>query len=718
MNKFLKCVMLVSMVPTFAYGDGMDDHTQAILEELELAPMIVRSTDMLNGYEQSWKGIAASGNTITKNDMENHNAMYFDDQLGRVPGVIIQRLGGEGNMAIMRTPPSPKHFVTYAENGITVRGKGWFNHHLLNEINWQQAESVDIMKGPTSLLYGSGNVAGVINYRTDQAPDKTIFEIEDMGGSFGRNNLKVKVGTGNENAGVVFKFADSRWDGYREDTEYDKQSYQGRGDVHFENGDLEVESSYVDYHSMQPSSQRLKKQDYLHNPKTRYTINTPTDTTAFRARTKYTHFFDNGLTVSAQPYFSETHAANLQERLAKNGAKGGVQQTDLNQWGIQLRSDKDFDFLNSKVILGFDYELAEGRFQEHEISGFIKRPFGNRSIDKTDQNYGPWYKNGVKHFDYEMDYTTIAPHFGVEFDPIDNVRLNLGFRHDTVIADVHNNQPASYKGIHQMTHDRKKSWSRFSPKLGITWDLPYFSDATVYANYSEGFRAPDDGLITRPGKRAWDAGWNLDPTVSYSHEIGLKASAWDFLNYNVTLYHTDKENALVSVKDKDGISQMTASGQTEHQGIELGWTTQDGALPYNLRQYGVFTWNSHKYIKFDGGPGKDYSGNYMDGMPAQYGMFGLAYAPSFLNGGEFNAEVKYQGETPGDAGNTWDYKGHTLLSLRGNYKVKQLPGLELMVKVDNVTNEKWAVRVGGSKGNDSYEPGLPIAAYGGFRYKF
>jgi hypothetical protein len=41
-----------------------------------------------------------------------------------------------------------------------------------------------------------------------------------------------------------------------------------------------------------------------------------------------------------------------------------------------------------------------------------------------------------------------------------------------------------------------------------------------------------------------------------------------------------------------------------------------------------------------------------------------------------------------------------------------------MVKVDNVTNEKWAVRVGGSKGNDSYEPGLPIAAYGGFRYKF
>jgi hypothetical protein len=41
-----------------------------------------------------------------------------------------------------------------------------------------------------------------------------------------------------------------------------------------------------------------------------------------------------------------------------------------------------------------------------------------------------------------------------------------------------------------------------------------------------------------------------------------------------------------------------------------------------------------------------------------------------------------------------------------------------MVKVDNVTNEKWAVRVGGSSATRSFEPGLPIAAYGGFRYKF
>ncbi len=87
-----------------------------------------------------------------------------------------------------------------------------------------------------------------------------------------------------------------------------------------------------------------------------------------------------------------------------------------------------------------------------------------------------------------------------------------------------------------------------------------------------------------------------------------------------------------------------------------------------------------------------------------------------MNGGEINAEVKYQGETPGNDQNTWDYKGHTLLSLRGNYKVKQLPGLVLMVKIDNVTNERWAVSVGGNA--PSYEPGLPIAAYGGFRYKF
>jgi outer membrane receptor protein involved in Fe transport len=684
------------------------------IEELE--PMTVRSTDMLNGYEQSWKGIAASGNTITKEDMENQNALYFDDQLGRVPGVIIQRLGGEGLMSVMRHPPSPKAYVSFAENGITARGKGWFNHHLLNEINWQMAESLDIMKGPTSLLYGSENLSGVINYRTAQAPNKTIFEIEDIGGSFGKNQLKVKVGTGNEDAGIVFKFLDSRWDGWREDTAYDTQKYQGRADVHFDNGDLEMESSFTDYHSMQPTSSRVKEQDWIHNPTTRYKVNIPTDTQAFRARTKYSHYFDNGLTLSAQPYYSQTNTANLQERLAKNGKKGGAQESELNQWGIQLRSDKDFDFLNSKVILGFDYELSQGSMKEFELDGFLTRPLGDRSIDKTKQQYGAFYKNGTLHYDYSADYTTIAPHFGVEFDPIEDVRLNLGFRHDTFIADVDNHMAPSYSGIHQMTHDKKKSWSRFSPKLGITWDLPYFSDAMLYANYSEGFRAPAEGLVTRTGKRDWDAGWNIDPTVTYSHEVGLKASAWNLLTYNITLYHTDKENALISVKNANGIGGATsASGQTEHQGIELGWTTQDGALPYDLRQYGAFTWNSHKYIEYKSDKG-DYSGNYMIGMPSNYGMFGLAYAPSFLNGGEINAEVKYQGETPGNDQNTWDYKGHTLLSLRGNYKVKQLPGLVLMVKIDNVTNERWAVSVGGNA--PSYEPGLPIAAYGGFRYKF
>jgi len=64
----------------------------------------------------------------------------------------------------IRQPISTNAVYQYLEDGIPIRPLGVFNHNSLNEMNLAGSESVEVVKGAASSLYGSNAVGGAVNF--------------------------------------------------------------------------------------------------------------------------------------------------------------------------------------------------------------------------------------------------------------------------------------------------------------------------------------------------------------------------------------------------------------------------------------------------------------------------------------------------------------------------------------------------------------------------
>ena len=85
----------------------------------------------------------------------------------RVPGTWITRGSGQESLAAIRSPVltgagSCGAFVV-AENGFATRPAGFCNVNQLFEVNLEQADAVEVLRGPGSSLYGSNAMHGLVN---------------------------------------------------------------------------------------------------------------------------------------------------------------------------------------------------------------------------------------------------------------------------------------------------------------------------------------------------------------------------------------------------------------------------------------------------------------------------------------------------------------------------------------------------------------------------
>ena len=89
--------------------------------------------------------------------------------LKSIPGVKAMSIGSGESKPSIRGLGFNRMAVT--ENGIKHEGQQWGEDHGL-EINQFDVDRVEIVKGPSALLYGSDAIGGVINLFSDRVPDR------------------------------------------------------------------------------------------------------------------------------------------------------------------------------------------------------------------------------------------------------------------------------------------------------------------------------------------------------------------------------------------------------------------------------------------------------------------------------------------------------------------------------------------------------------------
>ncbi|MEY3590415.1 MAG: hypothetical protein RLZZ466_935 [Bacteroidota bacterium] len=134
--------------------------------DIRLSPIFVENQGVVVTGISSPTSIRKTPTPITifkQSDLQQSTSSNIVDALSKVPGVAQLTTGPAISKPIIRGLGSNR--VVVVNDGIRQEGQQWGDEHGL-EIDELSVNRVEILKGPSSLLYGSDALAGVIHFQS------------------------------------------------------------------------------------------------------------------------------------------------------------------------------------------------------------------------------------------------------------------------------------------------------------------------------------------------------------------------------------------------------------------------------------------------------------------------------------------------------------------------------------------------------------------------
>ena len=119
--------------------------------------------------------VAGAITVISKQDIEQQNAVYVSDLLQAVPGLNVSRQGSAGNLTQVRIRGSEANQVLVIIDGIEVNDPARGSEFNFAHLSAADIERIEILRGPQSSLWGSDALAGVINIITTKTLENRKF---------------------------------------------------------------------------------------------------------------------------------------------------------------------------------------------------------------------------------------------------------------------------------------------------------------------------------------------------------------------------------------------------------------------------------------------------------------------------------------------------------------------------------------------------------------
>ncbi|EMO46968.1 TonB-dependent receptor [Leptospira santarosai] len=172
----------------------------------------------LTGIKQNvrLKDIPATVNTIDDRELKARSADQWLSAISYTPGILaIQNYGGFNTLTIRGLD---SRNVLLLRDG--VRDDTFLIQNSSPMSNFANVERIEILKGPNSVLYGQGAMAGVINLISKKPQKKAGYEFSTSGGSFGtrRASLGATGPIGAESLRYRIDAATSQYEGFRENS--------------------------------------------------------------------------------------------------------------------------------------------------------------------------------------------------------------------------------------------------------------------------------------------------------------------------------------------------------------------------------------------------------------------------------------------------------------------------------------------------------------------
>ncbi len=595
-----------------------------------------------------------------------------------LPGVSLQSGTYTTNRMVIRgmgsrTPYNTNRIRSYL-NDIPVTGADGISSP--EEIDLQGISRIEVVKGPSSALYGSG-LGGSLNLYAAVPPEDFIKGTIQYG-SYHTGKFGVSGAIHRNKTGAYFAFSHMQSDGYRENNTYQRTS--------------------------------------LLTTLSRKSPKTTLDFTLLLMNV------DAGIPSSTGITLFETNP----RAAAPNWlAVGGYKKYTKGMAGLSLNRKLSAHITNRFTVFGKIHDSYEKRpfnnLDDITMSAGLRNRL-NLHYDKTDWVLGAEWLAEAYH--WKLDTSDVGINENREnrnqlnvfamlyYRPVANLNISLAGAVNLVgyrLTDLYlaNGDQAGTRAFPAV----------FSPRLGLNYKL--FSSGSVYASAGHGFSMPSPEETLLPEGAVND---QVKPEQGWQFEAGMRLNLFNGrVGIDGALYWIELKDLLVTKRLTEDIFTGANAGRTRHRGMELminGNLFSYENFPGKLLSVVSYTRSWNHFIDFTD-DGNVYDDNHLPGIPGQL----LSASLQWQSGSFFTVDVtgRYTGNQYLDDGNTLKYGGYTVadLKLSAEIPVKCNGRFKIYAGINNLTNTHYAsmlvVNARGFGGTEPryYYPGLPRHVYGG-----
>jgi iron complex outermembrane recepter protein len=642
---------------------------------------------------QTLADLAGAASVVGRQDIQLGRQQFaLDESLNRVPGMFSQnRYNFAQDLRI-----SLRGFGARANFGI--RGIRVFvdgipstvtdGQSVIDDIELGAIERIEVIRGPSSSLYGSAS-GGVISMYTESGTPEPFGEARFTLGEFDQQKYHLKTGG-----------------------EFDKLNYF-------------LSASYLSYEGFRDHSEL--RQGTL-NSKFTYDINENSDLQiVFNAMNSPTREDPGALTFAdaiADP--SQAQARNVASNSGEdidqqkfgwtyNLDLGGRHQITLRNYYVWrdfqtfLPIGTHIPFVSDDGVVAFDRFFYGGGAQYTFTTELFGRP--NQfsvgiDVDRQEDDRQRFLNDagikGALAFDQREEAEAIGVYFRNIFAITDTLQLTVGGRYDTVELAVDD------KYLANGDQSSKLDFDEFNPTVGLNWNA--WGNINLFANYATSFETPTFTELANPARNLGVnlGGFsNVSAQTADSFEIGMRGAINEHINLDLAYFTMTVDDEVTNISNV-GNRSFFENADTERQGVEAAAVFDVFA---GLQLTTTYTWTDCEFDKFVTRPATE--GNKLPGIPEHQFYAEVAYT----HGSGLYAvwDIIYVGRFFANNANTVRAGRYQVANLRfGRDFEFGKTTVGPFVGINNLFNEDYFANVRlNAFGGRAFEPGPDRNIYGG-----
>ena len=613
-----------------------------------------------------------------------------EEALSGVPGVKVdnQANGERVHLSIRGQGILTEHGIRGVKillDGIPLNDPTGFAPDFY-DVDWATVNTIEVLRGPASALYGGSGSGGVISISTfDGTPRPVGGRARVDFGSNGFSKVLADVGGSQDSLDYRFSVSRTEGDGYRVHTAFKGTNLYGK--LRF-GGKLHLTATIAGTSFFNENAEGLNLEQVEEDP----TQANP-DALLFNEYQK-TRRGTVGLTGRYD--FSPTQGLDFmmygRHTQYRESVPSSVIHRDFDGYGgsVQYSLETPLESVDNLFSAGIDVDWQD-------ISEY-RRP-----------NIG----EGVEDPEILSDQTINQRGIGLFI--LDNLDLGrgwhvvLGGRFDTIDNELNDRLAAGGLDRSGSADFSKSTW-----RAGVSWDRS--PAAGFYAGWGQGFLPPATEELANNPDALGGFNENLEPATSHSVEVGARGRIGDRFLYDLALFRliTDGDFGRYRIPERPLETFYSNAGSSRRYGVEsqLTWIPV-GPLTVRLS----YTYSHFRYREVSLGD-LFLRDTFLPNSPKHIGVLAIDYAP--LPALVFGATLDVESRAFIDAANSTWIDGYTLLNLRMGYRFQ--PGartsVELTAALRNATDTTYIAFTEPDPDGNSYQPGPGREAFAGVLISF